>query len=118
MDAPGKNGVFKISYETKDDNGDKLIYKIDFRKVGRTGWIEIKNDVEADNFEWDSKTVEDGRYEIRVTASDERSNTPDTKLTGSRVSEAFVVDNTGPVITKHTLEKSGKKRDAEDDGQR
>ncbi len=109
MEGPGKNGEFKISYDAKDDNGDKLIYKIDFRRVGRTGWIEMKDAVEAGSFEWDSKTVEDGRYEIRVTASDERSNTPETKLTGSRVSDAVVVDNTGPVVVKYKLEKAGKK---------
>ena len=108
MDAPGKAGVFRIGYEVKDDNGDKLIYKIDFRKVGRTGWIEIKDAVETPSFEWDGRTVEDGRYEIRVTASDERSNTPETKLTGSRVSDAVVVDNTGPVIKGHTIAKSGR----------
>jgi hypothetical protein len=109
MEMPGKSGVFKISYDAKDDNGDKLIYRIDFRKVGRTGWIEMKDAVEAASFEWDSKTVEDGRYEIRVTASDERSNTPETKLTGSRVSNSVVVDNTGPAVVKYKLEKAGKK---------
>jgi len=109
MEMPGKNGLFKINYDAKDDNGDKLIYKIDFRKVGRTGWIEMKDAVEAGSIEWDSKTVEDGRYEIRVTASDERSNTPETKLTGSRVSDAVVVDNTPPSIVKYKLEKTGKK---------
>ncbi|MBE3145079.1 MAG: hypothetical protein IMZ61_14345, partial [Planctomycetes bacterium] len=57
MEGPGKSGEFKISYYAKDDNGDKLIYKIDFRKVGRTGWIEMKDAVEAGNFEWDGKTV-------------------------------------------------------------
>jgi hypothetical protein len=107
-EGPGKSGEFKISYYAKDDNGDKLIYKIDFRKVGRTGWIEMKDAVEAGNFEWDGKTVEDGRYEIRVTASDERSNTPETKLAGSRISDAVVVDNTGPVVVKYKLEKTGK----------
>ncbi len=108
MDAPAKAGVFKISYDAGDDNGDKLIYKIDFRKVGRAGWIEIKDAVEAASFEWDGRTVEDGRYEIRVTASDERNNTPQTKLTASRVSDAVVVDNTGPVIENHTIKKTGK----------
>jgi hypothetical protein len=108
MEGPGKSGGFKINYDAKDDNGDKLIYKIDFRKIGRTGWIEMKDAVEAGNFEWDGKSVEDGRYEIRVTASDERSNTPETKLTGSRVSDAVVVDNTGPVVVKYKLEKAGK----------
>ena len=98
IEAPGKTGVFKISFKTKDDNGDKLIYKIEFRKTGRTNWVELKDQLEADNFEWDGKTVEDGRYEVRVTANDERSNTSSTKLTGSRVSDTVVIDNTGPVI--------------------
>ncbi len=107
VDAAGKTGVFKIGYDVKDDNGDKLIYKIDFRKLGRTGWIEIEDAAENNSFEWDGKTVEDGRYEIRVTASDERSNTPETKLTGSRVSETVVVDNTGPAVEGHSVEEKG-----------
>jgi len=97
-----KEGFFKISYKTKDDNGDKLIYQIDFRKLTRTNWIELKDELEAASFEWDAKTVEDGRYEVRVTASDERSNTTSTKLTGSRISDPVVVDNTGPVVKNIT----------------
>jgi len=103
--AAGKTGVFKISYKAKDDNDDTLIYKIDFRKIGRTNWIELEDEVEPDSFEWDGKTVEDGRYEVRVSASDERSNTTTTKLTGTRISEPVVVDNTGPVIEEHSVEK-------------
>jgi hypothetical protein len=98
VEGAGKEGLFKISYKAKDDNGDKLIYKIDFRKIGRTNWIELKDELDAANFEWDGKTIEDGRYEVRITASDERSNTTSTKLAGSRVSEPVVVDNTGPVV--------------------
>ena len=94
----GKQGTLKIGFAAKDDNGDKLIYKVDFRKLSRTSWIELKDELEANSFEWDGKTVEDGRYEVRVTASDEKSNTASTKLTGSRVSEPLVVDNTGPVV--------------------
>jgi len=104
----GKTGVFKISYKTTDDNGDKLIYKIDFRKIGRTNWIELKDKIEADSFQWDAKTVEDGRYEIRVTASDERSNSAATKLTGSRIGDPTVVDNTGPVIENAEIKTSPK----------
>jgi hypothetical protein len=108
IESADKTGMFKISYKAKDDNGDKLIYKIDFRKVGRENWIELKKELETDSFEWDGRTVEDGRYELRVTASDERSNTTTTKLTGSRITEPVVVDNTGPVIRKYSIE-SGEK---------
>ena len=108
IESAGKAGIFKISYKAKDDNDDKLIYKIDFRKIGRTTWIELKDELEADAFEWDGKTVEDGRYEVRVITSDERSNTTTTKLTGSRISDPVVVDNTGPIIKKHSVEKNGK----------
>lgn len=93
-----KEGNFKISYVTQDANSDKLIYKIDFRKVGRTNWIELKDELEAASFEWDGRTVEDGRYEVRVTASDEKSNTITTRLLSSRISEPVVIDNTGPVV--------------------
>jgi hypothetical protein len=108
IEAPGKTGMFKISYKAEDDNGDKLIYKIDFRKIGRENWIELEEGLETDSFEWDGRTVEDGRYEVKVTASDERSNTTTTKLTGSRITEPVVVDNTGPVIKKYSIE-SGEK---------
>lgn len=93
-----KNGYFKIAYKAEDDNKDKLTYKIDFRKIGRTSWIELKDELTADNFEWDGKTVEDGRYEVRVTASDRKSNTTLTQLEGARISEPVIIDNTGPVV--------------------
>ncbi|MGE5296766.1 MAG: hypothetical protein ACM3VT_18250 [Solirubrobacterales bacterium] len=105
---PGKEGVFKIGFKAADENEDKLTYRLDFRRIGRTTWIEMKDDLDADNYEWDSKTVEDGRYEVRVTADDSRSNTVATKLTGSRISDAIVVDNTGPTIHKYSIEKNGK----------
>ncbi len=99
-------GGFKITYKAKDDNSDKLIYKIDLRKIGRTNWIELEDEHEADSFDWDGRTVEDGRYELRVTASDERSNNAATKLTDSRISDPVIIDNTGPVIGENSITKT------------
>ncbi|UCD50331.1 MAG: hypothetical protein JSW27_22730 [Phycisphaerales bacterium] len=108
LSSAGKEGFYKISYKAKDENEDTLIYRVDFRKIGRANWIELKDELEEDSYEWDGRTVEDGRYEIRVVASDERSNSTATKLTGSRISDPIVVDNTGPVIRKYAVEKNGK----------
>ena len=99
-----KPGQFQITYKAADDNADTLIYKIEFRKVGRAGWIELEDEFAKTKFEWDTKTIEDGRYEVRVTADDERSNTTTTKLSGSRISDPFVVDNTAPEIKNSNLE--------------
>jgi outer membrane protein assembly factor BamB len=107
-EGSGKEGILKIAIKANDENEDKLIYHIDFRKLGRERWIELEDKVEEDTFDWDSRTVEDGRYEIRITADDERSNSPTTRLTGTRISDPVVVDNTGPVIRKYSLEKSAK----------
>ncbi len=108
LTGSGKEGVFKITYKASDENDDTLIYRIDFRRIGRDGWILLKDEIESDSFEWDGKTVEDGRYEVRVIASDERSNSPSTKLTGSRISDPIIVDNTPPVIRKYSLDKTGR----------
>ena len=105
---PSKEGFYKIAFKTHDGNDDKLMYKLYFRKVGRTQWIQLKDELEEESFEWDGRTVEDGRYEIRVVASDERSNTPSTKLAGSRISDPVVVDNSGPMIRSHRINRKGK----------
>ena len=93
-----KPGIFEITFAAQDDNRDALIYKIEFRQVGRSRWILLKDDLTQPRFEWDGRTVEDGRYEIRVTADDSKSNSPDTALSGSRISDPFVIDNAPPEI--------------------
>jgi hypothetical protein len=104
-----KPGQFDISYKAEDDNADTLIYKIEFRKLGRANWIKLEDEFDKPKFEWDTMTIEDGRYEVRVTAGDERSNTTATKLAGSRISDPFVVDNTAPVITDSKLKTENSK---------
>jgi len=104
-----KQGFFKVEYQTKDRNNDELVYKLAFRKTDWAKWIELKDEVKSNDFQWDSRTVEDGRYVIKVTACDRKSNTTDTALTDSRISDPVVVDNTGPVFARSSIKKdSGK----------
>ena len=96
-------GIFDISYTAQDENGDNLTYRIDFRKMPRTGWIELKDELTEPSLEWNSNTIEDGIYEVKVTASDVAGNTKTTELTGTRISEPVVIDNSAPVIKNHTI---------------
>ena len=99
--------MINISFAAEDKNNDALTYKIDFRKVGREGWIELEDELTETGFVWDGRTVEDGIYEIRVTASDVGANTEQTGLAGTRISEPVIVDNTSPEIRKIKRDVSG-----------
>ena len=108
-DPKANPAMFKIDFKPEDDNEDQLIFKIDFRKAGRSGWIKLKDELDKPTYDFDSRTIEDGIYEIKVTASDEPSNNRDAKLTGSRISDPVIIDNTAPVIEEHKLDISGAK---------
>jgi hypothetical protein len=56
---------------------------------------------------WDTTSVANGRYVIRVIASDAPSNSPETALTGSLESTAFDVDNAPPVIRVGQVRRNG-----------
>ena len=58
---------------------------------------------------WDTRTVGDGTYELRVTASDSPSNPPASALTGQRVSAPIIVDNTPPVVSELAASIDGRK---------
>lgn len=102
-----KLNIYDINFAAKDENKDTLEYTIEFRKVGRSVWIPLKEELTANRFEWDGQTVEDGRYEVRVTANDRLSNSPHTALTGSRVSDPFVIDTTAPRVAASRIEIQG-----------
>jgi len=88
-----------IGARAEDDNKDTLEFAFEFRRQGRQNWILLKDKVEQSKYEWDSRTVEDGRYEVRVTANDRLSNSEQTALSNSRISDPIVIDNTAPAIT-------------------
>ena len=48
---------------------------------------------------WDTATVPNGRYVVRIAASDAPSNPEALALKADRDSEPFDVDNTPPVVT-------------------
>lgn len=108
-DNPQKKGVFNVQFQAEDGNSDTLNYTIEIRRENTKPWILLKEDLEEANYEWDSKTVPDGRYRLRVTADDKKSNSQTTWMSGSRVSEPVIVDNTPPAIVKHSITMEGQK---------
>jgi len=94
---PTPTPVRNISWSVEDPNMDKVTSKLELRVPGGT-WITLEDDLIETSWSWDTRQVADGRYEVRVEATDAATNPKGGAKTASRVSEAVVVDNTPPTI--------------------
>ncbi len=98
-----------VGIQASDQNNDKLIFTIAAREVGTEAWIAIAEKLAEPRYAWDTRTVGDGTYELKVTASDSPSNPPETAMEGTRVSEPVIVDNTAPVVKPLVAKVDGTK---------
>lgn len=106
-DPPEPDHQWAAMWEAEDPNKDTLSYHVYFRRQGDSRWIRMAKD-QSDNFlVWDTRTVSDGKYEIRVEASDEKSNPKSRALSETRVSDPITVDNTPPEVIFGRLETVG-----------
>ncbi len=94
-----QRGLQTFVWRADDDNDDNLRYTIFYRREGDTAWKTLKSDLTDTIFVWDTTSVPDGTYFVKLVASDAPSNTPDTALEGELESAAFDIDNTPPAIT-------------------
>ena len=92
-------GYAGARWTAADSNGDQLIYKLEIRGTEETEWKLLQDKVRQPYWSWDSTAFPDGRYRLRVTASDSVSNSTDEALSSHLESEAFLIDNSPPHIT-------------------
>jgi hypothetical protein len=101
--APGRRmfqkGLQTFAWKAEDPDADRLSYTIQFRREGESTWRDLKSGLLDSMFVWDTTSVADGRYVVRVRATDSATNSADRVLTGERESDPFDVDNTPPVVT-------------------
>ena len=102
-----QKGLQTIVWKAEDDNGDRLQYDVSYRREGETAWKALKRGIWDPIFVWDTTSVPDGTYLIRVSASDAPSNAPATALTGDMESVTFDVDNTPPRIEAQPATRTG-----------
>ena len=102
-------GFVGARWLAEDDNSDTLIYKAEIRGVNETSWKLLRDKIRENYLSWDSTTYPDGKYVVRITASDSPSNPPDQALTASRESDSFLIDNTSPEISALSAAAAGGK---------
>jgi len=85
-----------LSWQARDRDKDTLAYEVEISSdLGKT-WKQLEGDLREPKYEWDTTEKEDGRYLVRVTASDGLSVPSDPKTGDASV--AIWVDNTPPEV--------------------
>jgi hypothetical protein len=94
-----QKGYQAVLWNAEDANDDELTYTVYYRGEKEKDWKLLKDKVEQKFYSWDTNSMPDGAYYLKIVASDEKSNPPNEARTAERVSERFVIDNTPPAIT-------------------
>ena len=98
-----QKGLQTLAWKSDDENDDDLVYDVLFRREGEAAWKTLRKSTSDTILVWDTTTVPNGTYFVKIVASDAPSNPSGTALAGELDSVAFEVDNTAPAITVSTI---------------
>ena len=88
----------KAGWDASDENKDFLIYDVYLAQFDKD-WIKINDKpLEENSLDIAKENFPEGRYRLKVVASDERSNPSFDAKTGFKISDGFYIDNSPPVI--------------------
>jgi len=104
-----EKGLLTFVWRAEDENRDDLSYDVLYRREGETAWKPLKRGLNDPILVWDTTSVPNGRYLVRIVASDAPSNSPATALTGAMESTTFDIDNTPPAIAVTSVRRDGTK---------
>lgn len=93
-----QRGARSFQWQAEDRNGDTLEYTIYYRSLNDQTFRLLKDKLRDNFYTIDGATLADGRYIIKVVASDGPDNPPDQKLANERLSEPVDIDNTPPTV--------------------
>jgi hypothetical protein len=93
-----QKGLQTFVWKADDQNDDRLQYDAFYRREGETSWKLLKRGLWDPIVVWDTTSVPDGTYLLKIAASDAPSNSPETALTGELESISFEIDNSPPRI--------------------
>ena len=98
-EAPKHDAIVKLSWRVENPDADALRYRVSFRREAETLWRDIFDEDTAftkTETEWDTSGLVEGRYVVRVEASDEHANGPGRARKHALETDAFTIDNAPP----------------------
>ncbi len=75
-----QKGLETLIWKADDENDDDLVYDVLYRREGETSWKTLRKATPDTILVWDTTTVPNGTYFVRVIASDAPSNPAGTGI--------------------------------------
>lgn len=97
----------EMEWKAQDSDGDPLIFRLYFRYPGALTWMPLTREHETlkePKYSWDTTGLPEGRYAVKLVASDEQNNPPGIALSAVKLEEPVVVDNTPPEVLNLRVE--------------
>ena len=94
-----QRGARAFQWTAEDRNGDRIVYDVHFKENTDVEWKLLRSDVTENFVTLDGLSLADGSYTIRIVAKDSPSNPSGRSLTGERLSESFIIDNSQPSVS-------------------
>jgi sugar lactone lactonase YvrE len=102
-----QKGLQTFVWKADDENGDELIHNVFYRREGETTWHVLKEDLRDTLYVWDTSSVPNGTYVLKVQASDRKANAAEVALAGELESSSFEIDNVAPTVTVGAVRRDG-----------
>jgi len=102
-----QKGLQAFTWKAEDDNDDNLQYDVLYRRETDAAWKTVRRAITDQLFVWDTTSVPNGTYILRIVATDAPSNPPGAALAGEADSVSFDVDNTPPSIQVTGVRRQG-----------
>jgi hypothetical protein len=104
---PVARGLRTVEWIASDMNGDILSFDVYVKGEGDGEWGLMEEELERTLHTWDSVSMPDGDYRIKVVATDAAGNRADLAASAEAISPVFTVDNTPPRVDGIELERDG-----------
>lgn len=103
--APQKG--FDVSWNGSDPDQDELTYTLYFRGEGEAEWKVLQDNLKQNYFQLESDVLPDGKYRLKVVATDAGVNPAGMAKSAEMISAPFVVDNAPPQVEANEIKRSG-----------
>jgi outer membrane protein assembly factor BamB len=99
--VPDASAMYKLAWSIENTDDDRVRYRLSYRREDQTVWRDmLRSDhvLTDDEYTWNTASIPDGFYVVRVEASDELDNPETLTLRHSADSEPIRIDNHAPRI--------------------